>query len=195
MPSAQNRAFNGSSIVWTPSGGIDISYSVKTGTFLGGELVSQAGSSATGRFLYDDSSKMHFQLISGTFDASHVITGASSGATVTPTAEAASAAVTISAAIVSIKPDVTTKEIDVSGAGEPEIIEAGQEKDTLSIEHVGPTIAGLYQGANGTLSINRADGTTRNMNLMCLAKIAESGAKNQPWTTTLSFAGAHALNA
>jgi hypothetical protein len=192
---AQNRAFNGSSLVFTPSNVTRLAYTTKTGTFTVGESVSQATSLARGTFFLDDGTYLHVVVNYGTFDT-HQVTGASSGATCTPTAASSEPALSISAGLIlSVKPDLSAKGIDVSGAGEDEIIEPGQEKDTLSVEHIGPTIAGFWPKSIGSLTVTRADAGTRTMNPLVLLKISESGSKNAPWTTTLTFEEAHPLSA
>jgi hypothetical protein len=52
-----------------------------TGTFTYLEKVSQAVSGATGRFIYLNGSTLYLRRLTGTFDASNVITGQTSGAT------------------------------------------------------------------------------------------------------------------
>lgn len=60
-----------------------------TGTFVIGETVSQAVTSATGYVMEDDAGTIYIEEQSGTFDATHQLTGAVSGATNTPTGTAA----------------------------------------------------------------------------------------------------------
>jgi len=97
--------------------------------------------------------------------------------------------------ILSISPSSVVKEVDVSAAGEDEIIEPGQQKDTLTVDVIGATPTGLTLKAVGTLAISRADTTTRNMTEMCLVSAEEKGSKNNPWSTTLKFAKSRALSA
>lgn len=56
-----------------------------TGTFVAGEIISQATSNATGIVTAVLPTYIAYNAISGTFDATHVVTGATSGATTTPT--------------------------------------------------------------------------------------------------------------
>jgi hypothetical protein len=95
--------------------------------------------------------------------------------------------------ILSVKPDFSVKGIDVSGAYEDEIVEPGQQKDTLTMECVGAAKTSAIKTISDIV-VTRADGTTRTMTNMCLLKIGESGSKNAPWTTTYSFEKAHPLS-
>lgn len=60
-----------------------------TGTYVLGELITQAVSGATGYFMEDDSGTIYIEEASGTFNATGQLTGGTSGATNTPTGTAA----------------------------------------------------------------------------------------------------------
>lgn len=59
-------------------------YGTPTGTFVVGETVSQATSSATGVVVSVSASGITVKSITGTFDTSHTVTGGTSSATMTP---------------------------------------------------------------------------------------------------------------
>jgi hypothetical protein len=56
-----------------------------TGTFTQGETITQATSGATGIVTSVQTGYLYYKSTSGTFDTSHLVTGGSSGATLTPT--------------------------------------------------------------------------------------------------------------
>jgi hypothetical protein len=61
-------------------------FSSSTGTFVAGEIFTQATSNATGLITNVFPTYVTYNVISGVVDTSHVVTGATSGATTTPTA-------------------------------------------------------------------------------------------------------------
>lgn len=89
--------------------------------------------------------------------------------------------------ILSLRPSQSVRGIDTSGAFDDEIIQPGQEKDTLTMEVIGPTIVGMATKRIANLGIVRAAGDGRLMPNLCLMKIEENGQKNAPWSTTYQF--------
>lgn len=88
--------------------------------------------------------------------------------------------------ILSISPDESCKEVDVSAADEDETIEPGQGKTICSIEVVGSS--SLTLKAKGELAITWKDGTTTSIANACLVGKSKKGSKNNPISTTLKFA-------
>lgn len=83
-----------------------VSCSGGSGTFTYGETVTQSTSGATGTFYYEEDGKVYLRDVSGTFDASHSITGGTSGATRN--------SVTATAAITSAKHAVPSTALEVT---------------------------------------------------------------------------------
>jgi hypothetical protein len=78
-------------------------------------------------------------------------------------------------------------EVDVSGADEAKIVEAGQTAQRVSAEIVGGTA--LAVKAKGAISITWKDGsTTPALTNAVLLKKSTKGSKNSPITTSLEFA-------
>ena len=76
---------NGDPILFHAPGN-QFTFTSSTGTFQAGETFTQATSSATGLILNVLPTTIVYRVTSGVVDTSHVVTGATSGATTTPTA-------------------------------------------------------------------------------------------------------------
>lgn len=76
---------DGDAILFTNPGN-KFTFASTTGTFVAGELFTQATSGATGRITGVFPTFVNYDVISGVVDTSHVVTGSTSGATTTPSA-------------------------------------------------------------------------------------------------------------
>lgn len=84
-----------------------VSCSGGSGTFTYGETITQATSTATGTFYYEESGKVYLVDVSGTFDASNALTGGTSSATratVTATDSITSAKHAVQSSVLMIRP-------------------------------------------------------------------------------------------
>jgi hypothetical protein len=79
------------------------------------------------------------------------------------------------------------KEVDVSGADEDELVEAGQKKIAVSVEIAGGSA--LLVGAKGAVVIVWKDASSSPaLNNAILLEVSPKGSKNSPITTSLKFA-------
>lgn len=90
-------------------------FGAQTGTFVLGETVTQATSSATGVIVAITAAGIVVKTVTGTFDTTHVVTGGTSSATMTPTAVVANSKILgLSNSVVSASSSNFTNTSDVS---------------------------------------------------------------------------------
>ena len=143
-----------------------IAHGAITGTFVPGELVTQATSLATGRVVFSETNKLFLRDITGTFDNTNVLTGGTSGATAT--ASAVLAAPSWMAAYLTLgrlrdtvsvgrSRDVTTiSDFDTAEDSFQDQIAGNQNANmsgTMNIEPGGATFAFFEQAMDGNLDV------------------------------------------